>query len=87
MITFGKHLNYQDVGRMLWKSPPLKQRLLVHCMHVDHPHAQRFRSRTSLVERILESICSDKVLDIALRDEVDCLLFVMREVPPVFWKY
>ncbi len=68
MNAFGKYPNYQDVarleyGRLLWKSAPLRQRLLAHWVHPDHPYAERFRIRRSLVERILEATGSDDELD------------------------
>ncbi len=89
MNAFGKYPNYQDIarleyGRLLWKSAPLKQRLLAHWEHPDHPHAERFLIQRPLVERVLEATESDQELDAVLRAEGHSLRSVMREIPPVF---
>jgi hypothetical protein len=89
MNVFGKYPNYQDMarleyGRLLWKSSSSRSRLLDHWVNSDHPYADRFRSRRSLIERVLESTISDEQLDEQLRTEGHSLRTVMREIPPVF---
>lgn len=89
MSIFGKYPNYQDIarleyGRLLWKSASARARLLAHWMNPDNPYAPRFRSHRSLVERVLESTCSDEKLDADLRSEGHSLRAVAREIPPVF---
>ena len=89
MSVFGKYPNYQDIarleyGRLLWKSASARTRLLAHWLNPDHPYAPRFRSNRYLVERVLESTCSDEILDADLRSEGHSLRAVVREIPPVF---
>lgn len=89
MSVFGKYPNYQDIarleyGRLLWKCPPARGRLLDHWMNPDHPYAERFVSKRPLVERVLESTLPDEELDEQLRSEGHSLRAVVREIPPVF---
>jgi hypothetical protein len=89
VTPFGKYPNYQDIarleyGRMLWKSASSRGRLLSHWMDPAHPYADRFRSRRTLVERVLESRLPDEALDIELRAEGHSLRAIAREIPPVF---
>ena len=89
MSVFGKYPTYQDIarleyGRLLWKSASARTRLLAHWMNPDHPYAERFGSKRSLVERVLESACGDEELDADLRSEGHSLRAVVREIPPVF---
>jgi hypothetical protein len=89
MNVFGKYPNYQDMarleyGRLLWKSPSSRGRLLDHWVNPHHPYADRFRSRRSLVERVLESTISDEQLDEQLKSEGHSLRTIVREIPPVF---
>ena len=89
MSVWGKYPNYQDIarfeyGRMLWKSAPIRSRLLAHWVNPDHPYAARFLSKRSLVERILESPLPDDQLDRQLQAEGHSLRALMREIPPVF---
>ena len=89
MNTFGKYPNYQDqarleYGRLLWKSVPLRQRLLAHWMNPEHPYSERFQIRRALVERILETSLSDDKLDKQLQAEGHSLRSLTREIPPVF---
>ena len=51
-------------------------------MNPDHPYAERFGSKRSLVERVLESACRDEELDADLRSEGHSLRAVVREIPP-----
>ncbi len=88
MSIWGNYPNYQDIarleyGRLLWKSAA-KSRLLAHWTNPGHPYAERFRSKRSLVERILESPLPDEQLDKQLQAEGYSLRSLMREIPPVF---
>ena len=89
MSVFGKYPNYQDIarleyGRLLWKSASARTRLLAHWLNPDHPYVERFQSKRSLVERILESSLSDDQLDRQLKSEGHSLRAAVREIPPVF---
>ena len=88
MSVWGNYPNYQDIarleyGRMLWNSTA-RARLLAHWLDPEHPYAERFQSKRSLVERILESPLPDDQLDLQLQAEGHSLRSVMREIPPVF---
>lgn len=81
---------YQDYaklqyGRMLWKHPDMRQRLLKHWTDPRHPHADRFVEWRVEVEKLLESPKdSDDQLDRELRARGLSLRVVVREIPSVF---
>ena len=81
---------YQDYaklyyGRMLWKRPDMRQRLILHWTDPRHPHAERFQQWRLEVEKILESPKgSDEALDRELRQRGLSLRVVVREIPSVF---
>ena len=81
---------YQDYakleyGRMLWRHPATRQRLLRHWSDTRHPHAARFAEWRREVENLL---CSpkghDEALDKELRERGLSLRVVIREIPSVF---
>jgi len=89
MNPLGKYANYQDLGRLeygrlLWKSPTARQRLLNHWTSPSHPHQARFAAMRALVERVLAPATDDSALDAALRREGHSLRAAAREIPPVF---
>ena len=72
MTPWGKYPNYRDIarfeyGRLLWKNPEARRRLLAHWESPDHPHAERFQEYKSLFREILESPLCVADLDAALR--------------------
>ena len=72
-------------GRMLWKYPDFRQRLLRHWTDPRHPHAERFKEWRLEVERILGSPKgSDEELDRELRQRGLSLRVVAKEIPSVF---
>ena len=73
-------------GRMLWKLPSFRKRLLDHWMDERHPYRNRFVNRyRSSVVRLLESDpADDEHLDQDFRKHGESLRSVMREIPPVF---
>jgi len=81
---------YQDYakleyGRMLWKNPDSRARLLRHWTDPRHPHAERFKEWRPEVEKLLESPKgSDDQLDAELRQRGLSLRVVVREIPSVF---
>ncbi len=90
-----EYVNYDDLarleyGRMFWRNPEMRQRLLDHWTDPRHPYRERFLERRTLVERLLSSAKEDDAaLDQQLRAEDTSLRAVMREIPPVFgsfWK-
>lgn len=86
---------YQDIarweyGRILWKNPSLRERLLSHWKDERHPYRHRFLEKYEpYVTRIM--IEGDTVtpseLDDALRAEGLSLREVIREIPPVFGSF
>ena len=81
---------YQDYaklqyGRMLWKYPDFRERLLRHWTDPRHPHAERFKEWRAEVEKILASPKgSDEALDRELRQRGLSLRVVVKEIPSVF---
>ncbi|MCF6312431.1 MAG: hypothetical protein L3J39_08260 [Verrucomicrobiales bacterium] len=73
-------------GRMLWKSPSFRNRLLKHWTDIRHPYRDRFvNAYQGKVERLLSSAATEnKALDETFRKEGESLRTVMREIPPVF---
>jgi hypothetical protein len=89
LSLWGAYPNYDDMarleyGRLLWRNPRLRARLLAHWTSPDHPGAQRFGERRALVEHVLSFTGSDAALDTDLRASGHSLRAVVREIPPVF---
>ena len=71
-----------EYGRLLWRVPAYRERLLRHWHDPRHPHAGRFAEREAEVTRILESPKdSDDVLDAELRQCNSSLRAVVKEHP------
>jgi hypothetical protein len=78
-----------EYGRLLWKRPRARERLLRHWLDPRHPYSDRFSGTyRPHVERLLESASSE---DEALEREFEMsgLSFrvVVREIPPVFGSF
>ena len=76
-----KYPNYHDLarweyGRMLWKIPRLRQRLVRHWTDERHPYRHRFAQHRPVLERLLAAP-SDSEEQLSLRG-------MIREIPPVF---
>ena len=89
MTPWGKYPNYRDIarfeyGRLLWKNPEARRRLLAHWESPDHPYAERFHENKSLIREILESPLCEAELDSELRQRALSLRAAAREIPPVF---
>jgi len=77
-----------EYGRMLWRDPRSRERLLRHWKDSRHPHAERFATFESEVRRILESPPdSDAALDSELRSRGLSLRVVVKEIPSVFGSF
>ena len=53
--VWGKFPNYDDIarleyGRMMWRRPAMRARLLAHWSDARHPHRERFAARRALLE-------------------------------------
>jgi hypothetical protein len=74
-----------EYGRLLWRVPACRERLLRHWRDARHPHAGRFAEHEAEVSRILESPKgSDAKLDAELRQRSLSLRVVVKEITSVF---
>ena len=77
-----------EYGRMLWRHPESRERLLHHWRDPRHPHAERFVEHEAEVRRVLESLKgSDELLDAELRQRGLSLRVVVKEIPSVFGSF
>jgi hypothetical protein len=77
-----------DYGRLLWRRPEFRERLLRHWRDPRHPHAERFAQHEGDVRRLLESPKgSDAELDAELRQRGLSLRAVVKEIPSVFGSF
>lgn len=77
-----------EYGRMLWRRPESRERLLRHWRDPRHPHAERFAEHEAEVQWILESPKgSDEILDAELRQRRLSLRVVVKEIPSVFGSF
>jgi len=88
-----RKLLYQDearleYGRILWKNPRMRARLLAHWSDERHPHAARFQEHRAEVEELLASQPGDdERLDNQLQARGLSLRVVVKEIPPVFGSF
>ena len=88
-VVWGPYPNYDDIarfqyGRMLWRDPAFRARLLRHWLDERHPYHHRFQEQRSLIEEVLNSTEPPAALDAQLRVRDTSLRCVTREIPPVF---
>jgi hypothetical protein len=77
-----------EYGRLLWRVPEFRERLLRHWSDPRHPHAERFAEHEHEVRHILESPKgSDNQLDAELRQRQLSLRAVVKEIPSVFGSF
>ena len=71
MLVSGIHVQEYaklEYGRLLWRVPAYRERLLCHWHDPRHPHAERFAEHEAEVTRALESPKdSDGTLDAELQ--------------------
>ena len=89
MSPWGKYPVYKDIarfeyGRLLWKNPSVRQRMLAHWSESKHSYHHRFLENQETIEEVLGSQSSDVELDRDLRKRNLSLRAVVREIPPVF---
>jgi hypothetical protein len=89
MSPWGKYPNFRDIarfeyGRLLWKNPKARRRLLAHWENPEHPYSHRFAENKRLLCEILESPLGETELDAQLRRRALSLRTIAREIPPVF---
>jgi len=77
-----------EYGRMVWRDPQFRERLLRHWKDSRHPHAERFAEHEADVRYILESPKgSDAKLDAELQKRGSSLRAVVKEIPSVFGSF
>ena len=77
-----------EYGRMLWRIPKCRERLLRHWRDPRHPHAERFAEHEAEVVHLLESPKgSDEALDAELQKRNSSLRAVVKEIPSVFGSF
>ena len=78
-----------EYGRLLWRRPRARERLLRHWLDERHPYRDRFLEKWQpLVERLLESGPEDDdAMDAEFRQQGQSLRTVVREIPPVFGSF
>lgn len=78
-----------EYGRLLWKRPRARERLLRHWLDERHPYRDRFLEKWQpLVERLLESGPEeDDDIDAEFRRQGQSLRTIVREIPPVFGSF
>jgi hypothetical protein len=78
-----------EYGRLLWRRPSARERLLRHWADPRHPHHDRFTGDTRhWVERVLFATPDqDDALDAELRSHSQSLRTIVREIPPVFGSF
>ena len=87
--VWGPYPNYDDIarfeyGRMMWRLPDMRERMLRHWTDERHPYHERFAEQRALIEEVLESTLSAQELDKLLRGRKTSLRCVAREIPPIF---
>ena len=87
--VWGPYANYDDVarfeyGRLLWRQPAVRARLLANWLNERHPYRERFLAQRALIEEVLASTEAPETLDRRLRLKGTSLRCVAREIPPVF---
>lgn len=76
-------------GRLLWKRPTSRARLLRHWTDPRHPYRDRFlETWQPVVEEVLEADpAHDFELDASLKSRGLSLRVVVREIPPVIGSF
>lgn len=77
-----------EYGRLLWRTPEFRERLLRHWKDPRHPHAERFAQHEAELCYILASPKdSDEQLDAELRQRNLSLRVLVKEIPAVFGSF
>lgn len=88
-MRYGLHdLARLEYGRLMWRKPENRERLLRHWNDERHPYRDRFQTYREDVERILTSDpAHDDELNRELAAKGTSLRAVIREIPPVFGSF
>ena len=80
-----EYVNYDDLarleyGRLLWRNPECRERLLRHWLDYRHPYRERFLEHRVEIEQLLASTDDEARRNTSLRA-------LTREIPPVFGSF
>ena len=93
MPDYPNYPNYDDLarleyGRMFWRIPAMRRRLLAHWTDSRHPYRERFLRQRKWIERLLETSENESESGSAFQEELLAhgmsLRALTREIPPVF---
>jgi hypothetical protein len=89
---WGPYVNYDDVarlqyGRLLWRNPIFRRRLLTHWLDERHPYHERFAEQRTIIENLLTTTEPFEDVDKRLRSNGTSLRCVAREIPPIFGSF
>jgi hypothetical protein len=77
-----------EYGRLLWRVPAYRKRLLRHWHDPRHPQTGRFAEHETEVTQLLASPKdSDAAVDAELRQRNSSLRVVVKEIPSVFGSF
>lgn len=77
-----------EYGRILWRVPEYRERLLRHWRDPRHPHAERFAEHEVEVTKLLATPKgSDEAVDAELQKRGLSLRVVVKEIPSVFGSF
>ena len=78
-----------EYGRLVWRRPHVRERLLKHWTDPRHPYRERFtETYRPWVEQVLATDAeADDSLDEMLREHGLSLRVIVREIPPVFGSF
>lgn len=78
-----------EYGRLVWRRPQARARLLHHWTNPEHPYSERFVGELrSMVEWLLSTTPDqDDAIDTELQAKGWSLRALVREIPPVFGSF
>ena len=77
-----------EYGRILWRNPQDRERLIRHWTDPRHPYRERFLQNRALIERLLGSLLENvPALERELIELNTSLRAALREIPPVFGSF
>ena len=84
IYDFGARFQY---GRMMWRFPAMKSRLIRHWTNARHPYSERFAEQREMIEYALGSMLTPEELNQELDARGTSLRCVARDIPPVFGSF
>lgn len=89
MSPWGKYPVYKDIarfeyGRLLWRNPSARKRLLAHWSNSEHPHEQRFLANPILIEAVFGLESRELATDERFKKTETQPPGRCEKIPPVF---